>query len=120
MPVQIFGHAKCKATRAAQRFFSDRRVPVHFVDVTEKTMSRGEIASVARAVGGVALLFDAAGARAKERGLAHLGPDEARVTQLLSEDGRLLVTPVVRLGTAAAVGHDEAAWRGFAERAKAG
>lgn len=75
---------------------------------------------MARAVGGVARLFDAGGARARERGLAHLGPDEARITQLLLDDARLLVTPVVRSAQEAAVGHDEAAWRAFAERAKAG
>ena len=116
--IQIFGTAKCKATRAAQRFFADRRVKVQFVDLREKGLSRGELASVARAVGGVRALYDAEGARAKERGLAHLGPSDARLAELLVEDPLLLRTPIVRDGARAAVGADEAAWRSFAEAAK--
>src|SRR6185295_14417772 len=84
--IQIFGTAKCKATRAAQRFFADRGIKVHLVELREKGLSKGELASVARAVGGVRALYDADGARVKERGLAHLGPSDARLAELLVED----------------------------------
>jgi arsenate reductase (glutaredoxin) len=103
--IQIFGTAKCKDSRAAQRFFADRRVKVQVVDVREKGLSKGELNSVARAVGGLRVLYDAEGARAKERGL-------------LLEDPLLLRTPIVRDGTKAAVGMAEAVWRAFAEAAK--
>ena len=116
--IQIFGTAKCKATRAAQRFFADRRIKVQFVDVREKGLSRGELASVARAVGGMRALYDAEGVRVKERGLQHLGADEARMAELLLEDPLLLRTPVVRDGTKAAVGAAEERWKAFAEAAK--
>lgn len=118
--IQIFGTPKCKVTRAAQRFFADRRIKVQFVDLREKGLSRGELASVARAVGGVRALYDAGGQHAKERGLAHLGPDEARITELLAGDPMLLRTPIVRDGPRAAVGPAESTWRSFAEAAKAG
>ncbi len=117
--IQIFGTAKCKTTRAAQRFFADRRIKVQVVDLREKGLSKGELASVARAVGGVRALYDAEGARARERGLAHLGPSDARLTELLVEDPLLLRTPILRDGARAAVGENEAAWRSFAEAAKA-
>ena len=118
--IQIFGSPKCKATRAAQRFFADRRVKVQFIDVREKGLSKGELGSVARAVGGVRALYDEAGARVKERGLQHLGPTDARLTELLVEDPLLLRTPIVRDGARAAVGEAEAVWKAFADAAKAG
>ena len=116
--IQIFGTAKCKVTRAAQRFFADRRIKVQFVDLREKGLSRGELASVARAVGGMRALYDAEGARVKERGLQHLGADDARLAELLLEDPLLLRTPIVRDGTKATVGAAEAAWKAFADAAK--
>jgi arsenate reductase len=118
--IQIFGTTKCKATRAAQRFFADRRVRVQFVDLREKGLSKGELASVARAVGGMAALYDAEGARAKERGFAHLGPTEARLAEMLLEDPLLLRTPIVRDGARAAVGAAEATWKSFADAARPG
>jgi arsenate reductase len=116
--IQIFGTTKCKTTRAAQRFFAERRLKVQVVDLHEKGLSKGELASVARAVGGMRALYDAEGTRAKDRGLAHLGPTEARLAELLLEDPLLLRTPIVRDGARAAVGAAEATWRAFADAAK--
>lgn len=118
--IQIFGTSKCKTTRAAQRFFAERRIKVQAVDLREKGLSKGELASVARAVGGMRALYDAEGARAKERGLQHSGPNEARIAELLLEDPLLLRTPIVRDGARAAVGEAEAMWKAFAEAAKGG
>ncbi|WP_441289319.1 arsenate reductase family protein [Sorangium sp. KYC3313] len=118
--IQIFGTAKCKATRAAQRFFADRGIKVQLVDLREKGLSKGELASVARAVGGVRALYDAESARVKERGLQHLGPSDERIAELLVDDPLLLRTPIVRDGTRACVGAAEATWRAFADAAKGG
>src|SRR6202044_3031026 len=118
--IQIFGTPKCKVTRAAARFFAERHVRVQLVDLREKGLSKGELASVARAVGSMAALYDAGGARAKERGLAYLGPTEARLAEMLLEDPLLLRTPVVRDGARAAVGDAEVAWKAFADAAKPG
>jgi arsenate reductase len=118
--IQIFGTTKCKATRAAQRFFADRRIKVQVVDLREKGLSKGELASVARAVGGMRALFDAEGARAKERGLAHLGPSDERIAELCLADPLLLRTPIVRDGARAAVGAAETIWATFAAAAKPG
>ncbi|WP_437548744.1 arsenate reductase family protein [Sorangium sp. So ce367] len=118
--IQIFGTAKCKATRAAQRFFADRGIKVQLVDLREKGLSKGELASVARAVGGVRALYDAESARVRERGLQHLGPSDARLAELLVDDPLLLRTPIVRDGTRACVGAVEATWKAFADAAKGG
>lgn len=116
--IQIFGTSKCKVTRAAQRFFADRRIPVQFVDVREKGLSKGELTKVAQAVGGMKPLYASDSPRVKERGLQHLSPDEARLGQLLLDDPLLLRTPIVRDGARAAVGEAEDTWRAFAEAAK--
>lgn len=116
--IQIFGTIKCKTTRAAQRFFADRSVKVQSVDLREKGLSKGELASVARAVGGYAALYDRESPRVKERGLQHSNPSEARLAELLLEDPSLLRTPIVRDGTRAAVGAAEPTWKAFAEAAK--
>jgi arsenate reductase (glutaredoxin) len=113
MPIQIFGHTKCKATRAAQRFFSDRKIRVHFVDILEKGLSKGELESVARAVGGVDKLYDASSPRVRDRGLQYAQPNAARMTELLLEDAKLFRTPVVRNGQKATVGADEATWKAW-------
>lgn len=109
--IQIFGHVKCRATKAAQRFFSERRVEVQFVDILQKNLSKGELQSVIRALGGVNALYDSEGSRVKERGLQHLGPDDARKVELLLEDGRLYRTPIVRNGAKATIRLAEATWK---------
>lgn len=118
--IQIFGTAKCKGTRAAQRFFAERRIRVQVVDLREKGLSQGELASVARAVGGLRALFDPGRPRVKERGLQHAAPDDARLTALFLEDPLLLPTPIVRDGPRAAVGVAEPVWQAFAAAARSG
>jgi len=115
--IQIFGTEKCKITRAAQRFFAERRVKVQFINLREKGLSKGELTSVARAVGGMKALLATDSPRIKERGLQYMAPDEARLAELFLEDAMLLRTPIVRDGTAAAVGAAETTWKLFAEKA---
>ena len=96
------------------------REDVQFIDLREKGLSRGELASVARAVGGVRALYDAEGARVKERGLQHAGAGDERLAELLLADPLLLRTPIVRDGSRAAVGPAEATWKAFADAARPG
>lgn len=117
--IQIFGTTKCKATRAAQRFFAERGIKVQSVDLREKGLSKGELASVARAVGGMRALYDAESPRVKERGLQYSAPTEARLAELFLEDPLLLRTPIVRSGARATVGAAEPAWKALADAEKA-
>ena len=112
--IQIFGTAKCKTTRKAQRFFTDRRIPFQFIDLKQRGPSRGEIASVARAVGSLRALVDTDGKRWRDRGPRFSVPSDDRLTALLVDEPLLLRTPIVRRAGAAAVGLDEEVWRAFA------
>ena len=43
LEVQVFGVRKSADTRAALRFFAERRIKVHFVDLNERAASVGEL-----------------------------------------------------------------------------
>lgn len=108
--VQIFGTAKCSDTRKAQRFFKERRVRIHFVDLKERSASAGELGRFQRKFGLEALLDRETGAF-RDLGLhtAHLS--DTRIMKLLVEDPRLLRTPLVRAGKRLAIGLAEDEWR---------
>lgn len=118
--IQVFGTNKCKATKAAERFFAERSIKVQRIDLASKGMAKGELERVAKALGGVAALLDREGARAKAKGLHLLSVDAERLKQMLLEDARLLRTPVVARGTLAAVGADESTWKRLADAEKQG
>jgi len=110
MEVQIFGTKKCKDTQKALRFFKERRVKVHFVDLNERAASPGELRRFEQKFGAEALL-DREGKRFRDRGLhvAHL-PD-SRILPLLTDDPLLLRTPLVRNGNQLTLGLAEAEWK---------
>ena len=58
MNIQIFGTKKSFDTKKAQRYFKERRIKFQFIDLREKEMSKGELQSVMRAVGGLDALID--------------------------------------------------------------
>lgn len=49
MNIQIFGSKKDNDTKKAQRFFKERGIRFQYIDLREKTLSRGEFRSVAMA-----------------------------------------------------------------------
>jgi arsenate reductase (glutaredoxin) len=106
MALQIFGTKKCSVTRKAERFFKERGVRYQLVDLAEKGISAGELASVASAVGRDALL-DPDSALYKKKGLAYIDADPE---QLVIEDPLLLRTPVVRDGRHAVIGDRPDEW----------
>ena len=117
--IQIFGNAKCKGTKAAERFFAERGIKVQRIDLKQKGIAKGELQSVAKAVGGVANLLDKECARARDKGLHVLHIDADRLASMLIDDAQLLRTPIVRCGAKAAIGTAEDAWKAFAELEKA-
>jgi arsenate reductase (glutaredoxin) len=114
-PVQIFGTRKCQGTRQAERFFKERRVNFHFVDITQRGPSAGELRKIAQAVGGVEQLIDREGKRYLDRGLKYAAPTGPRIEQALVDDPLLLRTPIVRAGTRATVGIQPQAWAALAD-----
>jgi arsenate reductase-like glutaredoxin family protein len=77
MEVQIFGTKKDAGTRKAQRFFAERRVKTHFVDLTQRAASPGELRRFAQKFGTDALV-DREGKRFRELGLAQAHLTDAR------------------------------------------
>lgn len=108
--VQIFGTKKCPDTRKAERFFRERRVKVHMVDLAQKGPSPGELRSVAARVGGMEALIDRDGKRYKDKGLMYAAPTGARIEEKLLDDPLLLRTPIVRSGGNATVGYQPEVW----------
>ena len=53
MNIQIFGKNKCFDTKKAQRWFKERGIKFQMIDLAQKGMSKGELDSVLRAVGGL-------------------------------------------------------------------
>jgi len=117
--IQLFGTSKCKATRAAERFFAERGIKVQRIDLASKGIAKGELGRVAKAVGGVAQLLDREGARARDRGLHVLTVSPDRLEAMLLEDPLLLRTPIVARGAEAAAGLAEESWRRFAAAERA-
>lgn len=113
--VQIFGTKKSADTRRALRFFAERRIRTHFVDLTERAASPGELRRFAQKFGVTALL-DRDGRRLAELGLRTAAFSEERWLETLSDDPRLLRMPLVRMGKDLAIGADEAAWKSWLAR----
>lgn len=103
MEVQIFGTRKCRATQKATRFFKERRVKLHMVDLDIRPASPGELRRFIQKFGADALI-DRESPRFRNRGLhaAHL--PESRLVTLLEEDPLLLRTPLVRSGNRLTIG----------------
>jgi arsenate reductase-like glutaredoxin family protein len=108
--VQIFGRDDSADTRAAQRFFRERRVTVHFVDLRRKPMTAGELRRFVERLGAPALA-DTTGKAWSSKGLGYLRMDDMELVERLLTDQRLLRLPLVRAGNRFAAGRDEEAWK---------
>ena len=115
MEVQIFGVKKSPDTRAALRFFAERRVKVHFVDLQERAASRGELTRFAQRFG-VRDLLDAGSRRFAELGLQAARYSDERWLERLVEEPLLLKLPLVRWQHELTVGAAEPSWREWVGR----
>jgi arsenate reductase-like glutaredoxin family protein len=114
--IQVFGREDHQDTRAALRFFKERRLTIQFVDLRRKPMAAGELRRFVERLGAPALA-DTAGRVWTDAGLGYLRMDPADLAGRLLADQRLLRIPLIRLGNGFAAGRDEAAWRALLERA---
>ena len=108
--VQVFGTPDSQPTRAALRFFKERRIDVHFVDIRRKPMAAGELRRFVERLGARALV-DEEGKAWKEEGLGYLSMSDADLADRLLNDQRLLNIPLVRIDNGFATGRSEAAWK---------
>ncbi len=108
--VQVFGRRDSRDTQKALRFFRERRVPVHFVDVAVRPPAPGELRRFAQRLG-VTALVDVDGRRYRDLGLGYMRLGEDDLLERLLADPSLLRLPLVRYGNAFTAGAAEEAWR---------
>jgi arsenate reductase-like glutaredoxin family protein len=114
--VQVFGRSDSRETRAALRFFRERRIAAQFVDLARKPIAPGELRRFVDRLGANAVA-DTEGKAWRDAGLGYLRMDGAELFERLVADQRLLRLPLVRIGQDVAVGGDAAAWRDLLARA---
>lgn len=112
MDVQIFGVKKNADTRKALRFFAERRIKTHFVDLMERAASRGELTRFAQKFGATALI-DETTRRYGELGLRSARYGDERWLEVLVGEPLILKMPLVRYGNALSIGVAEATWKGW-------
>jgi arsenate reductase-like glutaredoxin family protein len=115
LEVQIFGIKKSADTRKALRFFSERRIRTHFVDLLEKPAARGELRRFAQKFGVMALV-DKGSKRFDELGLRYAQLSDDRWLEKLSEEPLLLRMPLVRNANQLTIGAEEDTWNGWTGR----
>lgn len=110
--IQVFGLEDSNATRGALRFFRERRIVVHFVDLRKKPIAPGELRRFTDRLGPAALL-DTESRGYREGGLAFLTTDAAGITSRLLADVRLMRLPLVRYGEQFTAGKAEETWKAW-------
>src|SRR5579872_6024799 len=108
--VQIFGLRNSPATRAAERFFKERRIPIQFVDLKQKPMAPAELKRFADRFGLNGLL-DCEGKAYMEAGLKYLKMSDSELAGRIERDPKLLRLPLVRAARQLSAGHDEESWK---------
>jgi arsenate reductase-like glutaredoxin family protein len=112
MDVQIFGVKKSPETRKALRFFAERRVRTHFVDLQERAAARGELLRFAQKFG-VAALVDEESRRFADLGLRTARYGDERWLDILIDEPLILKMPLVRHGNALTIGAAETTWKSW-------
>jgi arsenate reductase-like glutaredoxin family protein len=108
--VQIFGVKNSQATRAAERFFKERRVEIQMVDLKKKPMAAGEIGRFIEKFGWAGLL-DSEGKAYADAGLKYLKVSDAEMMGRIEREPLLLRLPFVRAGKRLSLGHDQETWK---------
>ena len=107
--IQVFGSERDQATRAALRFFKERRVAISFVDLRKRPIAPGELRRFVERLGASALL-DPTSQAYRTAGLGYLSMDQAGIVTRVLADPSLLRLPLVRHGNDVTIGRAEATW----------
>ena len=113
MNIQIYAVKKNFDQQKAERYFKERRIPYQMMDLKKHKLGRRELELFARAAGGAQALVDRSGQKALERPVAHMSSDSL-ILDALMDDPSALVSPIVRNGSKATIGAQEAVWKEWA------
>jgi arsenate reductase (glutaredoxin) len=116
--VQIFGTKNSQGTRAAERFFKERGVAIHFVDLKQKPMSPGEIKRFVDRFG-LDQLIDRESKAYADAGLNYLKVTDDELLGRIEREPKLLKQPLVRGGKLLSLGQDEPGWKAMLTALKA-
>jgi len=108
--IQIFGTRKCFDTKKAQRYFKERGIKTQYIDLKEKSLSKGEYISVKQAVGGFDKMLNSQCKDKDALALIQYIADEDKDEKIL-ENQQVLLTPIVRNGRKATVGYQPDIWK---------
>jgi arsenate reductase len=107
--IQVFGLDRDRATRAAQRFFKERRVSISYVDLRKRSIAPAELRRFVERLGAAALVDETSRAY-REAGLGYMRLDDVEIVERLLADPSLLRLPLVRSGNDVTAGPAEATW----------
>ena len=107
MNIQIFGVVKCKDTQKTIRFFKERGIELHFVDLKQKAITKGELRNISNSVK-LEDLIDRDGKEFKSKKLAYMQFD---IESVLLENPLLFKTPIVRCDNKATIGYNPEIWK---------
>src|SRR3984957_20482825 len=110
MTVQIFGGKNSQTTRAAERFFKERRVVFQFVDLKRNPMAPGEIKRFIDRFG-LSGLLDREGEVYNDAGLNYLKLTDSDLLKRIEQEPGLLRLPLVRAANRLSIGADQEAWK---------
>jgi len=114
MEVQVFGSKKHPDVRKALRFFAERRIKTHFVDLAERGPSPGELKRFGQKFG-LRSLIDRGSRRFADLGLSQAMLSEDRWIEKLCDEPMVLVQPLVRCETRLTVGLAEGEWKAWVD-----
>ena len=112
--IEVFGLEDSRSTRAAVRFFRERRIVVTFVDLGKRPIDAAELRAFTERLGAAALLDEPSAASAS----APASTDRGALLARIRADASLLRLPIVRHGADMTAGQDETAWRAWLARRK--
>jgi arsenate reductase (glutaredoxin) len=108
--IQVFGLEGDRSTRAALRFFKERRTPISFVDLRRRPIAPGELRRFVERLGATACA-DRDGRAWKDAGLGYVRMTDDELAGRLLADVRLLRLPLVRHENEVTAGPAETTWK---------
>jgi arsenate reductase-like glutaredoxin family protein len=110
--IQVFGLENDQATRAALRFFKERRVEISFVDLRRRPIAAAELRRFVQRLGAFACA-DPDGRAWRDAGLGYLRMTDDELAAKLLANSRLLRLPLVRQGNDVTAGPAEETWKAW-------
>ena len=112
--IQIFGTLKCNETNKALRFFRERGVKPHFVNLAEKAITAGELDNISSQIP-LDTLLDKGSKEFQKLNLKYMIYD---TREKLLENPLLFKTPIVRYGRKATAGYEPSKWKEWIDLSK--